>query len=85
VRDELSPSVRAWIVAEPGVVATAFPTSDGSFELSIDVPGLYTLQAYFSGKPIGAALPFSVARKTVDLSRRPLVLATQPPKEDKNP
>jgi hypothetical protein len=85
IRDELSPSVRSWIVSQPGTVATAFPAADGTFSISIDEPGLYTLQAYFSGKPVGSPLPVSVARRNLDLRARPLVLATQPPKEGKSP
>lgn len=85
IRDELSPSIRSWVVSLPGTVATAFPAADGSFSISIDEPGLYTLQAYFSGKPVGSPLPVSVARRNVDVRARPLVLATQPPKEGKSP
>jgi hypothetical protein len=85
VRDELSPSVLMWVVAEPGVVATAFPSSDGRFALTIDEPGQYTLQAYFAGEPVGRPLAVVVDKRDVDVSARPLVLATKPPVEDNTP
>jgi hypothetical protein len=85
VRDELSPSVLMWVIAEPGVVATAFPSSDGRFALTIDEPGQYTLQAYFAGEPVGRPLAVVVDKRDVDVSARPLVLATKPPVEDNTP
>ncbi len=85
LRDELAPSLSMWVVAEPTVVATAFPSTDGRFTLNIDAPGQYTLQAYFAGEAVGRPLPITVDRRDVDVSSRPLVLATKPPVEDNNP
>lgn len=85
LRDELSPSVVMWVVAEPAVVATAYPASDGRFTLNIEEPGQYTLQAYFAGEPIGRPMPVAIEKRDVDVSGRPLVLATKPPVEDNNP
>jgi hypothetical protein len=74
-----------WVVAEPTVAATAFPSSDGRFTLNVDDPGQYTLQAYFAGEAVGKPLSVVVERRDVDVSGRPLVLATKAPVEDNNP
>jgi len=85
LRDESSPNLLTWVVAEAGVVATTFPGPDGRFNLSIDSPGQYTLQAYFAGEPVGHPMPIVIDRRDIDVSSRPLVLATKPPVEDNNP
>jgi plastocyanin len=85
IRDELSPSLVMWVIAEPTAAATAFPTTDGRFSLTVDEPGQYSVQAYFAGEPVGRPMPVVVERRDVDISGRPLVLATKPPVEDNNP
>ena len=75
-RDELAPSIRSWIVAKPGVVAVAYPDSGGEFSLSLDA-GDYELQAYFAGAPVGRARAVKVGRRAVNLTRKPLVVATK--------
>ena len=85
IRDELSPSLVMWVIAEPAAAATAFPTADGRFSLAVDDPGQYSIQAYFAGEPVGRPMPVVVERRDVDVSGRPLVLATKPPVEDNNP
>jgi hypothetical protein len=85
LRDELAPSLSMWVVAEPTVVATALPSTDGRFSLNIEEAGQYTLQAYFAGEAVGRPLSIVVDRRDVDVSGRPLVLATKPPVEDNNP
>jgi hypothetical protein len=84
VRDELAPSLSTWIVSEPNVVAIALPSTDGRFALVLE-PGQYTLQAYFAGEAVGRPQPIVVEKRDIDLSGRPLVLATKPPVEDNNP
>lgn len=84
VRDELAPSLSMWVVAEPAVAAVALPSTDGRFTLTV-APGQYTLQAYFAGEAVGRPVPIVVERRDLDLSGRPLVLATKPPVEDNNP
>lgn len=85
LRDELSPSLVTWVVAEPTAVASAFPSADGRFSLNIEAPGQYTLQAYFAGEPVGKPMPIVVERRDLDLGAKPLVLATKPPVEDSSP
>ena len=85
LRDELAPSLAMWVVAEPTAAAVAMPSTDGRFTLELDEPGQYTLQAYFAGEPVGRPLPVSVERRDVDVSSKPLVLATKPPVEDNTP
>ena len=85
IRDELTPSLNMWVIAEPTVAATAFPSSDGRFSLNVDEPGQYTVQAYFAGEAVGKPLQVTVERRDVDVSGRPLVLATKDPVEDNNP
>jgi plastocyanin len=85
LRDELAPSLSMWVVTEPTVVAAALPTTDGRFTLNIEESGQYTLQAYFAGEAVGRPLSVNVERRDVDVSGRPLVLASKPPVEDNNP
>jgi len=74
-----------WVVTEPTVVAVAQPTTDGRFTLNVDEPGQYSLQAYFAGEAVGRPISVVVERRDVDVSGRPLVLATKPPVEDNTP
>jgi plastocyanin len=85
IRDELTPSLTMWVVAEPTVAATTFPSSDGKFTLNVDEPGQYNVQAYFAGEAVGKPLSVVVERRDVDVSSRPLVVATKAPVEDSNP
>lgn len=79
IRDELVPSVRLWVVAEPNVVAFGFPDLTGAFELETDAVGDFSVQPYFAGKKVGKAEPISikVPGQAVDLSRTPIVVATK--------
>lgn len=78
VRDELVPSVRMWVVGEPKVAALTFPAMDGSFQMQVDEPGDYTVQAYFSGKPVGKPLvaPVATPNATLNFNGSPIVVAT---------
>lgn len=75
IRDELAPSLRMWIVGEPNVAAIAYPSKDGKFLLTVDQPGDYTVQAFFSGKKVGDPKPITVGGKDMDISRTPIKVA----------
>jgi hypothetical protein len=85
LQDELSPSLGMWVIAEAGLAASTFPSADGRFNLNVDQPGQYTVQAYFAGEPVGRPLSVTVEKRDVDVSSRPLVLAIKAPVEDNNP
>src|SRR5262249_33821261 len=51
IRDELSPSVRSWVVVEPNLAAVTFPQPTGQFTFAPLTPGQYTVRAYFMGLP----------------------------------
>ncbi len=59
-RDELFPSVRSWVVVDPGVVDVAYPGHDGAFAYSALPPGDYVLKAFFEGKVVGKPVSVSV-------------------------
>jgi hypothetical protein len=67
IRDEAAPSLRMWIVAEPAVAAIAYPSMKGDFSIAIPEPGDYTLQAYFAGKKVGAAVPVTIKAEGQEL------------------
>ena len=59
-RDELFPSVRTFVVVDPGVVDVAYPGHDGAFAYSALPPGDYVLKAFFAGKQVGKPVSVSV-------------------------
>jgi hypothetical protein len=56
-----------WIVAEPNVASITYPSLKGEFSVNAEQEGEYTLQAYFSGKKVGDAVPVKVAAADVEL------------------
>jgi hypothetical protein len=68
IRDELSPSVRSWIVVDANVAAVTYPSQQGTFVFQNLPPGEYTVRAYFAGNPVGAPKSFQLAGATVDLA-----------------
>ena len=68
VRDELSPSIRSWIIVEPNVAAIAYPTVQGMFLIPQLSPGEYTLKVFFGGNPIGSPKTFVLGGNIVDLA-----------------
>jgi hypothetical protein len=86
IRDELAPSLRMWIVSEPNAAAHTFPSMKGEFTVEVPEAGEYTLQAYFSGKKVGAPLPVIIKNEAqdIDASRTPIKVNDKaPPPEDK--
>jgi hypothetical protein len=84
IRDELVPSLRMWIVADAKLVSRAFPDPSGAFSVPVEAAGEYTLQVFFAGKPIGPAVPATVAapNAVLDLSGAPIVVAKPHQKSD---
>jgi hypothetical protein len=82
VRDELAPSLRMWIVAEPSVVTIGYPSMKGEFALVVE-PGEYTVQVFFAGKPIGDPRPIKVGNNDLDIGREPIKVAPDPKKSEK--
>jgi hypothetical protein len=69
IRDELSPSIRSWIIVEPNVVAVTYPSQQGVFQFVLPVaPGTYTLRAYFAGAPVGTAKQLTVGAAVADVA-----------------
>jgi hypothetical protein len=75
IRDEAAPSLRMWVVGEDNVAAIAFPSLKGDFQLSIGQPGEYQIQAFFSGKKVGAPVTISVTGADIDLAKSPIIVA----------
>jgi len=74
IRDQLFPSVVAYIVVDPGVVEMAFPDREGGFTMSLP-PGDYSLRAFFEGKPVGREMQgVHVAERGLLELREPLML-----------
>jgi hypothetical protein len=63
-RDELFPSVRTFVVVDPGVVQSVYPARDGSFAFSL-AAGSYVLKAFFSGKQVGKDVGFEAKERSV--------------------
>jgi hypothetical protein len=60
IRDQLSPSLRSWVVVEPHVVEVGYPIDrKGDFTIALE-PGTYTLRGFFNGEPVGTELPVTV-------------------------
>jgi plastocyanin len=76
IRDELVPSLRTWIVAEPNVVAHGHPDLNGNFEVDLPVAGDFTVQVYFAGRVVGSTPSLAVTNLAapVDLTRAPIKL-----------
>jgi len=67
IRDEAAPSLRMWIVAEPNVASINLSSLKGEFSINAEQAGDYTLQAYFSGRKVGDAIPVKVAAADLEL------------------
>lgn len=81
IRDELAPSVRAWVVVEEGVYAFTHPGQNNVFEFS-DLPaGSFTLKAFFSGEEV-ARSEIQVGSGALDL-REPMKLVASEKKPEK--
>ncbi len=59
IRDQVTPSVRSWIVVEPRVVSIGYPDRKGDFALDVE-PGKYKLRGYYNGEPVGTELDIAI-------------------------
>lgn len=67
IRDPGFPSIRSYVLTDPNVVQSVYPTSDGSFSFSLTT-GEYFVRAYFGGKQVGKQVAISAKeRGTFDL------------------
>ncbi len=76
VRDELAPSLRMWIVADPKVAAISYPSMKGAFHLAVPQPGEYEVQAFFAGQKVGSPVPTVIEGRDLKLAK-PIVVATK--------
>lgn len=74
IRDELVPSVRTWIVADPNVAASGHPDIDGAFSVELPVLGEFKAVVYFAGEQVGSSALMNITRPSavVDLSKAPI-------------
>lgn len=76
IRDELSPSIRSWVVVEPKAIASTYPNRKGDFAIDLE-PGTHKLRAYFAGEPVGQELEVVITPFPAEqLLKAPLVVAT---------
>ncbi len=64
IRDELTPSFRAFVIVEEGVMRAVSPARDGSFTIPLP-PGEFVIRAYFDGKSAGKSLLASVGESNL--------------------
>ena len=84
IRDEAAPSLRMWVIAEPNLVAIAYPSMKGEFALNAEAPGEYKVQAFFAGKKVGPEVPVKVGNADVDLSKAPIKVGQENKAEKAN-
>ena len=83
IRDQASPSIRAWIVVEPKAAALAYPDRKGEFTIDLD-PGKYKLRAYHNGDMVGKELDLVVNPAPAEQQlKSPLIAGEEPKKDEK--
>ncbi len=82
IRDELAPSLRMFVIAEPNVAGMAYPSMKGEFVLTVPETGDYTVQAYFSGKKVGPAKQVKLEGGELDISKDPIKVADDKKKDE---
>ena len=69
MRDELSPSIRTWVVVESERGRHRLPIArNGVFVIPQLAPGEYTLRAFFAGTPVGTPKTFVLGGANVDVA-----------------
>lgn len=83
IRDELSPSLRSWVVVEPKAQKSVYPNRKGEFAMDLE-PGTYDLRAYYNGEPVGEVLPVDIKPAPAEQQlTTPLKAGADPKKDDK--
>ncbi len=87
IRDQSSPSLRAWIVVEPKAVMVTYPDRKGEFGIDLE-PGKYKLRAYHNGEIVVKDFEVVVNPAPAEqLLKGPLQVtvagATEPKKDEK--
>jgi hypothetical protein len=72
-RDRLSPTLRVFVVVDPGVVDIVYPEHNGTFTFRNLPSGDYFVKAFFDGKQIGKPVQAVATHGSVEL-REPLAL-----------
>jgi hypothetical protein len=82
IRDELSPSLRAWVVVEPRAMKSVYPNRKGEFAMELE-PGTYELRGYYNGEPVGEPMPLEVKPAPAEQPiKDPLKVGADKKKED---
>jgi plastocyanin len=84
IRDELTPSLRTWVVVNSKVAAFGYPDLSGDFNVDLPVLGEFKVQVYFAGAVVGTSALMNITNLNlpVDLTRAPIkVEQKSPPKE----
>ena len=83
IRDQATPSLRAWIVVEPKAVAVTYPDRKGEFGIDLE-PGKYKLRAYHNGEMVGKELEVVVNPAPAEQPlKSPLLVGEEPKKDEK--
>jgi plastocyanin len=77
-RDRLAPTLRFFVVIDPGVVEVVYPGHNGTFAFRDLQTGDYFLKAFFQGKQVGKPVQAVATRGNVEL-REPLTLEQPAP------
>ncbi len=75
-RDELSPSVRTWVIVDSQAVQITYPGRDNAFAFTL-ANGDYVLKAFFDGKPVGQPVPVAAKDRLTEL-KEPLSVTPAP-------
>lgn len=79
IRDQISPSVRSWVVVEARVMGVGYPDRKGDFAIDLE-PGKYKLRGYYNGEPVGTELDISVnGLPTEQFIKAPVVIGDGAP------
>jgi hypothetical protein len=76
-RDKLAPTLRFFVVVDPGVVDVVYPSHTGTVTFKELPSGDYFLKAFFNGKQVGKPVQAVATRGSVEL-KEPITLEPTP-------